>query len=214
MLREYSPGERVTSIAVQDLGVGTVVVPSTTHLIVQWDDGSWSKERYQDVIFVGADKDAPLPVPHEGGTHIPLRGTNTEDTEYRLDLAPQHKFDDSMSDAFRPPPQPFSVSSLNPAIFEAPTGWTKHYIPPKFGYNIEDLADPDPARRRKMQEKGVVAQHTMRAEIINDEQWWIDKGFTPPPTALLRQNLLEDELQSALNRWLLYNQGSKLARRV
>lgn len=180
MLREYSPGERVTSIAVQDLGVGTVVVPSTTHLIITWDDGSWSKERYQDIIFVGADPNAPLPVPNKGGSHIPLRGTNTDlsDNEYRLDLAPQHRFDDSMSDAFRPPSTPTGVSSLNPAIFEA---------------------------RMK---------HTLRAEIINEEQWWINKGQTPPPMALLRQNLLEDELQSALNRWLLYNQGSKLARRV
>ncbi len=123
MLRDYSPGQRVTSIAVQSLGIGTVLVPSTTHVIVEWDDGSWSKERYQDLIYVGESADEPLPIPTLGGNPIPRRGSNdkTKDSSTKLDLDPQHKFDDSVfgSKQNRPPAYMYSVSSLNPTIFEA-----------------------------------------------------------------------------------------------
>lgn len=76
MLREWHPGQRVTSIAVQSLGVGTILVPSISHVIVEWDDGSWSKERYQDIIYVGESKLEPLPIPTKGGNPIPRRGSN------------------------------------------------------------------------------------------------------------------------------------------
>jgi len=50
--------------------------------------------------------------------------------------------------------------------FSAPMEWAKSYIPPKFGYSVHDLADPDPGRRKKMQEKGVIAEDTFRAQTI------------------------------------------------
>ena len=76
MLRDYQPGNRITSIAVQDLGLGTIIVPSLTNVIVEWDDGTWSKERYQDIIFIGQSKDEPLPIPGEGGFKKKLVGSN------------------------------------------------------------------------------------------------------------------------------------------
>ena len=96
MLREWHPGQRVTSIAVQSLGVGTILVPSISHVIVEWDDGSWSKERYQDIIYVGESKLEPLPIPTKGGNPIPRRGSNdsTLDGSRKLDFDPQEDFDD------------------------------------------------------------------------------------------------------------------------
>ena len=76
MLRDYQPGNRITSIAVQDLGLGTIIVPSLTNVIVEWDDGTWSKERYQDIIFIGQSKDEPLPIPGKGGFKKKLVGSN------------------------------------------------------------------------------------------------------------------------------------------
>ena len=173
MLRDYSPGQRVTSIAVQSLGIGTILVPSTTHVIVEWDDGSWSKERYQDLIYVSESADAPLPLPFEGGNPIPRRGSNdnTKDGSRKLDLDPQHEFDDSVfgQGVDRPPANPYSVGSLNPTIFES--DWA--------------LADIDTVGVRN-----------------------------PVPNAIiLKQQLIEAELQSATTRWLLHNQGRKLHRR-
>ena len=132
MLREFTSGERVTSIAVQDLGVGTVIYPSISHVIVKWDDGSWSKERYQDLIFVGESIDYPLPIPDPSGTKIPRRGSNEKvvDNALRLDLPPQEDFDDPSED-FRPKPYQYGTASLNPDIFETDTWYDWRGLPPR-----------------------------------------------------------------------------------
>ena len=125
MLREWHPGQRVTSIAVQSLGVGTILVPSISHVIVEWDDGSWSKERYQDLIYVGESKLEPLPIPTKGGNPIPRRGSNdsTLDGSRKLDFDPQEDFDDdtipNQMNPDRPANQnPYSSGGLNPFVFE------------------------------------------------------------------------------------------------
>ncbi len=132
MLREFTSGERVTSIAVQDLGVGTVIYPSISHVIVHWDDGSWSKERYQDLIFIGSSMASPLPTPDSSGNKIPLRGTNDKalDNPLRLDLPAQEKFDDPSS-KFRPQPYQYGTASLNPEIFESDTWYDWRGLPPR-----------------------------------------------------------------------------------
>ena len=136
MLREWHPGQRVTSIAVQSLGVGTILVPSISHVIVEWDDGSWSKERYQDLIYVGESKLEPLPIPTKGGNPIPRRGSNdnTLDGSRKLDFDPQEDFDDdtipNQMNPERPANQnPYSSGSLNPEIFEVESFDEVSYAP-------------------------------------------------------------------------------------
>jgi len=117
VLRDYQPGNRITSIAVQDHGLGTIIVPSLTNVIVEWDDGTWSKERYQDIIFIGQSKDEPLPIPGEGGFKKKLVGSNDKqkDGSRKLDFEPQEKFDDQTS-VFRPEPYVYGTASLNQDI--------------------------------------------------------------------------------------------------
>lgn len=53
MLREFKPGEKVTSITIRELGVGTIHTVGFDDAIVVWSDGSWSRERLQDLIWAG-----------------------------------------------------------------------------------------------------------------------------------------------------------------
>jgi hypothetical protein len=125
MLREYQTGNRVVSVAISDLGVGTIAHPSFTHATVVWDDGTWSKERYQDLIFVGVSRDTPLPTGPNGSSPETLVGSNEglRDSPTRLDEKPDNE-------KFLPRLNPdlpgsssyqYGSASLNPEIFAAPT---------------------------------------------------------------------------------------------
>jgi|TARA_R100000908_G_C3649145_1_gene81732 hypothetical protein len=56
--RDWQPGDKVASIAVNYLGIGKVEQVRMDHIIVRWPDKSWSKERPQDLIF-GGDSETP-----------------------------------------------------------------------------------------------------------------------------------------------------------
>ena len=150
MLRDYQPGNRITSIAVQDLGLGTIIVPSLTNVIVEWDDGTWSKERYQDIIFIGQSKNEPLPIPGEGGFKKKLVGSNDKqkDGSRRLDFEPQEKFDDPSS-AFRPEPYVYGVASLNQDIGFLAETW----IPTEIANTAPTFPNPYAARVKYFEQR-------------------------------------------------------------
>lgn len=150
MLRDYQPGNRVTSIAVQDLGLGTVVVPSLTNVIVEWDDGSWSKERYQDLIFIGNSQDEPLPVPGKGGSQKELKGSNDKqrDSSRRLDFEPQEKFDNPEAE-FRPQPYVYGTASLNQDIGFLAEDW----VPSEIANTDPQFPNPYAARVKYFEQR-------------------------------------------------------------
>ena len=150
MLRDYQPGNRVTSIAVQDLGLGTVVVPSLTNVIVEWDDGSWSKERYQDLIFIGNSQDEPLPVPGKGGSQKNLRVLmiNQRDSSRRLDFEPQEKFDNPEAE-FRPQPYVYGTASLNQDIGFLAEDW----VPSEIANTDPQFPNPYAARVKYFEQR-------------------------------------------------------------
>jgi hypothetical protein len=124
MLREYQAGNRVVSVAISSLGVGTIVHPSFTHATVVWDDGTWSKERYQDLIFAGVSRDSPLPTGPNGSSPETLVGSNEglRDSPNRFDETP----DNEKSLPSLNPDLPgsssyqYGSSNLNPEVFAAP----------------------------------------------------------------------------------------------
>jgi len=136
MLREYQTGNRVTSVAIQNLGIGTIVHPSFTHATVVWDDGTWSKERYQDLIFVGQSRDEPLPIPDlesNGADAAPLTGSNEGllDEPNRFDESPDYEKDNPQYNPEMPGGSSYQYGSanLNPEIFSAPLVPTETWSP-------------------------------------------------------------------------------------
>jgi len=125
MLREYEKGNRVTSVAIQSLGIGTIEHPSFTHATVVWDDGTWSKERYQDLIFVGHSRNEPLPIPTENGANpLPLVGSNEglNDHSRKFDETPDFEKDNLKYNPDMPGGSSYQYGSanLNPDVFSAP----------------------------------------------------------------------------------------------
>lgn len=125
MLREYEKGNRVTSVAIQSLGIGTIVHPSFTHATVVWDDGTWSKERYQDLIFVGQNQQSPLPIITENGSDpLPLVGSNEGLTDHsrKFDESPDYEKGNPKYNPDMPGGSSYQYGSanLNPEVFASP----------------------------------------------------------------------------------------------
>jgi hypothetical protein len=56
-MRAWKEGDRVSSIATQYPGTGRIIRIGFDSIEVRWPDGSWSRERPQDLIFGGRDED-------------------------------------------------------------------------------------------------------------------------------------------------------------
>ena len=61
-MREWRVGDRVSSIATSYPGVGTIINVRFSDIEVRWPDGSWSRERPQDLIFGGRPEDPVTPL--------------------------------------------------------------------------------------------------------------------------------------------------------
>jgi len=66
-MRAWKEGDRVSSIATQYPGAGRIIRIGFDTIEVRWPDGSWSRERPQDLIFGGRDEDPVTPF----GANIP-----------------------------------------------------------------------------------------------------------------------------------------------
>jgi len=66
-MRAWKEGDRVSSIATQYPGTGRIIRIGFDSIEVRWPDGSWSRERPQDLIFGGRDEDPVTPF----GANIP-----------------------------------------------------------------------------------------------------------------------------------------------
>jgi len=66
-MRAWKEGDRVSSIATQYPGPGRIIRIGFDSIEVRWPDGSWSRERPQDLIFGGRDEDPVTPF----GANIP-----------------------------------------------------------------------------------------------------------------------------------------------
>ncbi len=179
MLREYEKGNRVTSVAVQSLGIGTIEHPSFTHATVIWDDGTWSKERYQDLIFVGYTRNEPLPIPTENGANaIPLAGSNEglKDGSRKLDETPDFEKSNPKYNPDMPGGSSYQYgsASLNPDIFSAPLVPNETWMP----------SDGN--------------AHSNFGSTLQDK----NKGLNLPTTKI-RQEELDKELQRVITKRLL-----------
>lgn len=94
-MRDLQPGDKVTSIAIQATGVGTVERVSFDHVYVRWADNRWSQERLQDLIFIGNAKIAPFAFAPNEGVYTPLPADETPSKE-PITIT----FDDSYQDPF------------------------------------------------------------------------------------------------------------------
>ncbi len=61
-MREWRVGDRVSSIATSYPGVGTIINVRFSDIEVRWPDGSWSRERPQDLIYGGRSEDPVTPL--------------------------------------------------------------------------------------------------------------------------------------------------------
>ncbi len=61
-MREWRVGDRVSSIATSYPGVGTIINVRFGDVEVRWPDGSWSRERPQDLIYGGRSEDPVTPL--------------------------------------------------------------------------------------------------------------------------------------------------------
>ena len=61
-MREWRVGDRVSSIATSYPGVGTIINVRFGDIEVRWPDGSWSRERPQDLIYGGRPEDPVTPL--------------------------------------------------------------------------------------------------------------------------------------------------------
>lgn len=175
MLREYQTGNRVVSVAISDLGVGTIVHPSFTHATVVWDDGTWSKERYQDLIFVGVSRDSPLPTSPNGSSPETLVGSNEglKDSSTRFDEKPDNeKFLPNLNpDLPGSSSYQYGSANLNPEVFAAP-------LVPKEKWKL-----------------GKVSTGDFGAAV--------DTAIPSPPLGKIKQELLDQELNRVVRNRLL-----------
>lgn len=172
MLREFETGQQVVSVAISSLGVGTILHPSFTHATVVWPDGTWSKERYQDLVYVGESAQEPLPLPtnelisNAGSPQQPIRSNeDADDGPRRLDETPDYLRDNPRlnPDTVGSGSYEYGTASLNPEIFKAERRNFSLSAPlvPK------ETWSPDPDRSSSVRPE--FSETTIRQELLDDE---------------------------------------------
>jgi len=170
MLREFETGQQVVSVAISSLGVGTILHPSFTHATVVWPDGTWSKERYQDLVYVGESAQEPLPLPNNdlvsiaGSPQAPIRSNeDADDGPRRLDETPDFLRDNPRlnPDTVGSGSYEYGTSSLNPEIFQAERRNFSAALVPR------ETWSPEPNRSNSVRPE--FSETTIRQELLDQE---------------------------------------------
>jgi|TARA_B110001454_G_C12719536_1_gene434115 hypothetical protein len=125
-MRAWQVNDRVSSIATSYPGPGRIIRIGFGTIEVRWPDGSWSRERPQDLIFGGRDEDPVTPF----GANIPeptfnqgwgrlLPSFNAESfaaPDYTLPLNPQSQTREEYS-------KDTLVGVINPTMEVLPQPW-------------------------------------------------------------------------------------------